>query len=106
MVAHLLRFALFAALLTLGLPALAQSPAPVTAGPVTVSSAWARSTPPSARTGAASVSVANTGSEPDRLVGAASPAAGQAELHTHVMEGGIARMRQLQAIDLPAGGKI
>lgn len=75
-------------------------------GALTVSGAWARTTPPNARTGAAYLSISNPGGEPDRLIAAASPAASQAELHTHVMEGGVARMRQLQAIDVPAGGRV
>jgi copper(I)-binding protein len=38
-----------------------------------------------------------------RLVGASSPVAGVAEIHQTTMEGGVMRMRPVQAIELPAG---
>jgi copper(I)-binding protein len=38
-----------------------------------------------------------------RLVGVSSPVAGVAEIHQTKMEGGVARMRPVAGIDLPAG---
>ena len=38
-----------------------------------------------------------------RLVGASSPVAGVVEIHQTTMEGGVMRMRPVQAIELPAG---
>jgi copper(I)-binding protein len=38
-----------------------------------------------------------------RLVGARSPAAGMVEIHQTTMEGGVMRMRPVEAIELPAG---
>jgi copper(I)-binding protein len=40
---------------------------------------------------------------PDRLLGVSTPAAGRVEMHTMTMDGDVMRMRQLEAIDLPAG---
>lgn len=39
----------------------------------------------------------------DRLLSASSPAANRVELHTHLREGDVMRMRPVEAIDLPAG---
>lgn len=69
-------------------------------GPVVIDQMWARSTPPVAKTGAVYLTIHNTGSEPDRLVGAVSAAADKVELHTSTTEGGIVSMRQVDAVTL------
>ena len=56
------------------------------------------------RPGAAYARIMNMGGEDDRLIGASSPAAGRVELHTHLMENGVARMRPIESVDVPAGG--
>lgn len=56
------------------------------------------------RPAAAYAKIMNSGNEDDRLIAASSPAAGRVELHTHLMENGIARMRPVEAIEVPAGG--
>ena len=56
------------------------------------------------RPAAAYLKIMNMGSEDDRLVTASSPVAGRVELHTHLMENGIAKMRPVEAIEVPAGG--
>jgi periplasmic copper chaperone A len=86
-------------------PVAAQGPTPP-GGALQIEGVWARATPPAARTGAAYLTIINPGHEPDRLVGASSPVAAQVELHAHVSEGNVARMQQLQAIDIPAGGRV
>lgn len=63
----------------------------------------ARTTIPD-RPGAAYATIKNMGMEDDRLIAASSPKAGRIELHTHIMENGIARMREVEGIDVPAGG--
>lgn len=74
------------------------------AGPIAVEDPWARSA--AAGNGAVYFELANHGPAPDRLVGVASPAAGTAELHASVVDAqGVATMRPVQAIDLPAGGR-
>jgi periplasmic copper chaperone A len=98
--------AIVAALLVGASPTAAQAPDAAAGGTLRIEGAWARATAPAARTGAAYLTVINSGGEPDRLVGASSPAAAQAELHTHISEGNVARMQQLQAVDIPAGGRV
>ena len=53
------------------------------AADIAVEQPWARATPGRAPTGAAYLTLVNRGAEPDRLVGAATPAAAKAELHGH-----------------------
>lgn len=78
----------------LALPALAQS-APQVQQP------WARASAGNAANGAAYLTIANPGT-PDRLVAASTPAAHMAQLHTHVMDNGVMRMREAEGgIPLP-----
>lgn len=75
------------------------------AGPVVDASSWARATVGASPVGAAYLTIRNPGGA-DRLLSVSSPAAGRVELHEHRLEGDIARMRQVEAIDLPAGAAI
>ncbi|MBK9180268.1 MAG: copper chaperone PCu(A)C [Acidimicrobiales bacterium] len=52
---------------------------------------------------AAYVTVENRGG-PDRLVGAATPAADRVTLHETVEEGGLLWMQEVDGLDVPAGG--
>lgn len=70
-----------------------------------IASPWVRPTAPGAKVGGAFMTLLG-GKEADRVVSASSPAAEAVELHTHIMEGGIAKMRPVPAIDLPAGGRV
>jgi hypothetical protein len=67
---------------------------------------WARATPPGVKNGAAYMSVANRGKTADRLIAAASPIAGKADLHKHIKEGDIMRMRRIDGIDVPPGAMV
>jgi hypothetical protein len=72
-------------------------------GDLTIDEPWARATAPSQPTGAAYLTVTNAG-ETDRIIAAATPIAGRVELHTHAMDdAGVMRMREVEAIELPAG---
>jgi len=51
------------------------------------------------------VTIRNTGGA-DRLLSASTPAAGRTELHTMLRDGDIMRMRQVEAIALPANGAV
>ncbi|MBF6624545.1 MAG: copper chaperone PCu(A)C [Pseudomonas stutzeri] len=70
----------------------------------TVSGAWSRAMPPSAPTGAVYFTLNNPGDQPERLIGAQTARAGKTELHTHVHEGDIMRMQQIDSVEIPAGG--
>lgn len=72
-------------------------------GKVSVTEPWARAGTPAARSGAAFMTIKNNGTEADRLVGAETPAAEKAELHTQLMDDGVMKMRQVDAIELPPG---
>lgn len=72
-------------------------------GALDIKSAWARATPPKAPAGGAFLSVTNTGAAADSLLGASSDVAKTVELHTHVQQGDVMRMMQVDKIDLPAG---
>ncbi|MBK1721760.1 copper chaperone PCu(A)C [Thiocystis violacea] len=87
---------LTAALLTLG--ALAAN-----AADIRVSEPYARAVPPGQPNSAAFMSLTNTTQEARALVGAESDAADVVELHTHVKEGDMMRMRRVERIALPAG---
>jgi len=75
-------------------------------GPVTVTAAWARAGVASAKAGAAFLTVTNTGKEPDRLVAAQTPVADKAELHTHLMDNGVMKMRAVDSIDVAPGAPV
>lgn len=47
--------------------------------------------------------ITTAGDMSDQLIGAASPVAAKAELHTHIKEGDIMRMRPVAEIDVAAG---
>jgi copper(I)-binding protein len=71
-------------------------------GALTISHAYARSTVPGQPAGGAFLTIANAGAD-DKLVAASTTVAKNAELHTMNMEGDVMRMRQVDAIALPAG---
>jgi hypothetical protein len=73
---------------------------------IVITNAWARATPPGAKTGAAYVTVTNTGAQADKLLSAATPAAGEAQLHTTITEDGVMKMRPVSAIDLKPGASV
>jgi copper(I)-binding protein len=84
--------------------AAAQPTAGQSQGPVRIDEAWARATPPGGKVGGAFVTLRNTGETPDRLVSASSAAAQKVELHTHIMDGDVMRMREVEGgIPLPPG---
>ena len=83
-------------LLAVPMAAAAQTPS------VTAERAWARATAGMGRTAAVYVTLRAEG-RADRLIGAATPRAGMAMLHESFDDHGIARMRMLDGVDLPAG---
>ena len=83
------------------LPLAAQS-----AGPLVVREAWSRATPGGAKIGAGYLTVENTGSAPDRLVGAEAESAGRVEIHETSESGGVSRMRPVDAVGVAPGGRL
>jgi len=97
--------ALFVCYLSISCDAKAQPPT-VRQGSLEIDTPWARATPPAARTGAAYFTISNHGATPDRLVAAKSTAAAQVELHAHVNEGGVMRMKHVDTIVVAPGGRV
>ena len=89
-----MRYALFLSLL-LSFPALAQ---------VDVEQPWTRATAPGATVAGGYMVIRNKGGAPDRLVSASSPAAARVELHVHMHEGGMMKMREVPGYEVPAKG--
>lgn len=96
----MLRTLLAAVACMLAIPAAADD---FTVGPITIDQPWARASAPSARAGAAYMVLVNTGDAPDRLTAASSPVADVVEIHTHIMDGGVMRMRPVDAIEVSPG---
>lgn len=84
------------------LPALAQQD-PVRAGSIEVSGAFLRASPMVAHAAAAFMTISSDDGA-DRLIAFRSPACERPELHTHVHDNGMMRMRQVEAIDIPENG--
>jgi copper(I)-binding protein len=76
---------------------------PVLAQPqaILVSNAWARATVPAQKTAGVYLEIRSQGAA--RLVGAATPWAGLAEIHHTVHAGGVVKMLPVKAIELPPG---
>jgi copper(I)-binding protein len=74
-----------------------------TLGALSIEDPWARATPGMAANGAAYMVITNAGQAADELVDAASPVAAKVELHTHVMDGDVMRMRPVRAIEVNVG---
>lgn len=72
---------------------------------VVVHEPYVRLAPPNAQATGAFMVLKNTGSKDAKLVKAANPASRLTELHTHINDQGVMRMRQVPAIDLPAKGE-
>lgn len=83
------------------------------AGDLTVSAPWSRATPGGAKIAGGYLKITNTGTSPDRLVSAATVAAGRVEIHEMSMTNGVMQMRPLaegltikpgETVELKPGG--
>lgn len=75
------------------------------AADVTVEGAYARATAPGQPNSAVFMQLNNQG-EATSLVNASSNAAKVVELHTHIHDQGVMRMRKIDAIELPADNQV
>ena len=66
------------------------------AGALAIEAPWLRATPGGAKVAGGYVTVRNTGTEPDRLTGAAIARAGRGEIHTMSTENGVMKMAPLE----------
>ncbi|GAB3253206.1 copper chaperone PCu(A)C [Chitinimonas naiadis] len=75
------------------------------AGNLEIHHPWARATPAGSTAGAVYFKINNSGAEADALVSATAPdVAAKAELHNHVNDNGVMRMRPVPKLDIPAKG--
>lgn len=73
---------------------------------IEIISPWSRATPKGASTGIGYLTIKNTGTTPDRLIGGSVDVAASFELHSMVMENGVAKMRELHDVEIRPGQTI
>ena len=78
----------------------------VRVGDIEVEHAWSRATIGADRPGVVYLSIRNTGSTDDALIGVATPIAGMPMLHETVVTDGIASLPHVMSVPVPAGGMI
>ena len=105
-----LRKALFA-LPILGLALGATAPVALaqtySVGPLKIEQPWTRATPAGAKVGGGYMTITNSGTEPDRLIGGTLPQAGRFEIHEMKMEGGMMQMREVKGgLEIKPGQKV
>ena len=69
----------------------------VTAGGLKISAAWTRATPKGAPVGGGYLTITNSGTAPDRLIGGSSDTATRFEIHDMSMDNGVMKMRPVEA---------
>ncbi|RKK01910.1 copper chaperone PCu(A)C [Pseudoroseomonas wenyumeiae] len=95
---------MLAALGALSLPAAAMAHS-YKAGEIDIGHPWSRAAPAGV-TGAGYLTLTNKGSTADRLVGARAEIARAVEIHSSGMEGGVMRMRPVEAIEVAPGAEV
>jgi periplasmic copper chaperone A len=77
------------------------------AGSLDISAPWSRATPKGASIGAGYLTIRNTGTTADRLVGGASDVASRFEVHEMSMENGVMKMRPIKdGIEIKPGATV
>jgi periplasmic copper chaperone A len=75
------------------------------AGTPAITVSEARIPQPAGPNGAAYMTMVNDGDGDDRLLAVETTAASSAQLHESTLQGGVMSMRQVDGIDVPAGGR-
>jgi copper(I)-binding protein len=65
---------------------------------------WTRATAPGAQVAGGYMVIRNAGRAGDRLVAASSPVSAKVELHVHINDNGVMRMREVKGYAVPAKG--
>lgn len=71
-----------------------------------VQQAWARASAGNMKNGGAYITILNGGTDDDRLVAVETPVAKKAELHTHINDNGVMRMREVEGGVKVDAGKV
>ena len=72
-------------------------------GSLQIGNPWARATPTGSTVGAGYLTITNKGTAADRLIGGSAAPASRFEVHTTVVEGGVAKMRPLKGLEVKPG---
>lgn len=103
-IGSLKKLAVVSLAIVLTAPALAGD---ATVGNLVISGARARATLPNAPVAGGYLTIANQGTEPDRLLGGSAGFAKRVEIHEMKMEGEVMKMRPLtEGLEIPAGGQV
>lgn len=77
------------------------------AGDIEIVHPVARATPPGAPVSGGYMTLRNTGTQPDRLIGGSADFAGKVEVHEMAMDGDVMKMRHLEnGLEIPPGGEV
>ena len=71
------------------------------AGDIHIQSPWSRELPPTSPNGAVYLTLTNPGTQPDKLLSASTDVAELVEIHSHILEDGMMKMRRVESVDLP-----
>jgi hypothetical protein len=99
---RVLRRILIALSCLIALPMLAQAHE-FKAGDLLIEHPWTRAT--TSQNGVAYMVIDNNGKQADKLIAVSSSVSDMPMLHTNYMDGDVMKMRMVDAIDIPAGGK-
>lgn len=77
-----------------------------TAGDLAIGHPWARATPGPVKTGAAYLSLQNNGKTADTLNGVDGEVADRIEIHNHINENGVMKMRRVDSVDVNPGQRV
>jgi periplasmic copper chaperone A len=78
----------------------------VTSKGVTIAHPWVRATPGGVTNGAAYLEIKAADGVNDRLISASSPAAARVEVHTHIKDGEVMRMRRVDDLALKPASSV
>lgn len=76
------------------------------AGDLKLMAPWVRASVPGQVNGAGYVQIDNKAKQGDRLISASASGVNRVELHTIITENGVAKMREVPGIDVPASGSV
>jgi copper(I)-binding protein len=76
-------------------------------GPIEITHPWTRATPKGASVGGGYLTVTNTGTTPDRLIGGGLEGAARVEIHEMSTDGGVMKMREVKGgLEIKPGASV
>lgn len=79
--------------------------ADVSKGDISITGTFARATAKKAKAGGAFMTITNKGAA-DKVLSVSSKIAKRTELHTHIKQGDVMKMREVEFIDVPENGSV